>query len=93
MTTSFRLLSSAAVLGLGVLAPSVLAIPAAVAGPSADATRGTAGESGEEGGGTSLCRPISLTGGSLVALCSAGPSGESADGSESVTVADGDDEG
>ncbi|MDA3625862.1 hypothetical protein OU415_10470 [Saccharopolyspora sp. WRP15-2] len=92
MITSFRLLGSAAVLGLGVLAPNVLTIPAAVADTSADATRGTAGESGEEGSGTSLCRPISLTGGSLVAQCSAGPNGASADGSESATAA-GDDEG
>ncbi|KAA5833591.1 hypothetical protein ABT337_16660 [Saccharopolyspora hirsuta] len=91
MNTAFRLLGGAAVLGLGVIAPSILIAPDGLAEPSAEAARGTAGSPGEEGRGASVCRLISFTN-PITVECSAGPSGSSADGAESVSVEDGDED-
>ncbi|MER7014096.1 hypothetical protein ABT324_21965 [Saccharopolyspora sp. NPDC000359] len=89
MTSTFRLLSSAAALGLGMLAPSILVNPAAIAEPAAGASGGIAGSPGEEGGGASVCRLLSIS--NPISLeCSAGPSGSSADGASSASVEDGD---
>lgn len=82
MTNSVRILGTAAALGIGVLATSML--PQAVAATeSAKEKTGSAGESGQ---GLSICRPISLTGGQITAECSAAPNGESADGRSKVVA-------
>ncbi|MDA3647695.1 hypothetical protein LZ318_36690 [Saccharopolyspora indica] len=88
-TTAFRLLGSAAVLGLGVIAPSLVIAPDGLAESSADAKRGTAGSPGEEGGGLGICRLISSSN-PITIQCEGGANGTSADGSESSSAHSGD---
>ncbi|RKT85274.1 hypothetical protein SAMN05421805_115149 [Saccharopolyspora antimicrobica] len=89
--TTFRLLGSAAVLGLGVIAPSLVIAPDGLAESSADAERGTAGSPGEQGRGLGVCRLLQASN-PITIECSGGTNGSSADGSESVSAQGGDED-
>ncbi|MER7077851.1 hypothetical protein SAMN02982929_06036 [Saccharopolyspora kobensis] len=91
MATAVRLLGSAAVLGLGVIAPSLVIAPDGLAEPSADAERGNAGSPGEKGSGLGVCRLLQSSN-PITIECSSGTNGSSADGSESVSAQGGDEE-
>ncbi|MBB5154902.1 hypothetical protein [Saccharopolyspora phatthalungensis] len=82
MTTSVRLLGTAAALGVGVLATSLLTQPTATA-----ASTEKPGTDGESGQGISICRPISFTG-PITVECSSAPSGGSANGSADYVAKD-----
>lgn len=87
VTTSVRLLSTAAALGVGLLTTSLLAQGVA----TAESSTGKKSSDGEAGQGLSICRPVSFTG-QIAVECQVAPNGESANGSAQVVVEDHSDE-